>query len=177
MMGKVGFVLNGVLLAGVLTVLFLGSEGVAAPLLDVESVNQNSSDLALLESSVAADPQPANVAALASRYLDHGQPGLAQGALDQFQGSDDAQLTHVRSRVAFAQGHTVDALALSRESVASCEATASRCPNWVLARALRQTEILEAMLAAGIEDPALDPARTQAAVDSAMREVRLVAER
>lgn len=35
-MGKVGFVLNGVLLTGVMTVLFLGSEGVAAPVVEGE---------------------------------------------------------------------------------------------------------------------------------------------
>jgi hypothetical protein len=165
-MGKLGLVLNGVLLAGVLTVMLVGSEGAAAPV-----VQNRDEGLSALEAEVAVEPNAENLSALASTYLDHQQPGLAQAVLDQNAAVDAASVTHVRSRVALAQGRVGEALYLSELTVKKCDLEG--CAPKTVARALRQTELLRAMSEAGISDPNLDPVGTDLAVARSGRGVQL----
>jgi len=165
-MGKLGLVLNGVLLSGVLTVMLVGSEGAAAPV-----VQNRDQGLSALEADVATEPNAENLSALASTYLDHQQPGLAQAVLDQNAAIDAAAVTHVRSRVALAHGRVSEALYLSELTVKKCDLDG--CAPKTVARALRQAELLRAMSEAGISDPSLDPVGTDLAVARSGRQVRL----
>jgi len=188
-MGKLGFLLNGVLVSGVVSVLFLGAEGVASPVLDAPLGGDSSkSDLSALESSVAIQPEARNVTELATAYLDRQQPGLAQAALDRLPESApdsaaatsadsaaEASLLYVRSRVALAQGRGSDALAFSRTALSACERPGAACQGGLYAKTLHQIAWLEAMTDAGVQDPAAEPDRARNAMEGAVREVRLVA--
>ena len=165
-MGKLGLVLNGVLLAGVLTVMLVGSEGAAAPV-----VQHRDQGLSALEAEVATQPNDANLSQLASTYLEHQQPGLAQAVLDQNAAVDGAAVTHVRSRVALAQGRVAEALYLSELTVKKCDLQG--CEPRTVARALRQAEFLRAIDEAGIEDPSKDPVATDLALAKSGRGVQL----
>lgn len=165
-MGKLGLVLNGVLLTGVLTIMLVGSEGAAAPV--VQHRDQGLTDL---EAEVATSPNNENLSKLASSYLEHQQPGLAQAVLDQNAAVDGAAVTHVRSRVALAQGRVPEALYLSDLTVKKCDLEG--CEPRTVARALRQAELLRAMDAAGIDDPSKDPHATDIAVAQSGRGVQL----
>ncbi len=177
-MGKLGFLLNGVLVSGIVTVLFLGSEGVAAPILNADqNAGQTQAQLTALESEVAITPAPENVVKLAGAYLDRDQPGLAQAALDRLPVEQaDPSLLHARSRVSLAQGRGEEALAFSRSALAACEHPGSSCQGGLYARVLQQSVALEAMNAAGVQDPAAEPERARVAMAGATRQVRLVAE-
>ncbi|NUP09471.1 MAG: hypothetical protein HOW73_25740 [Polyangiaceae bacterium] len=167
-MHKLVFVLNGVLLSGVLTVLFVGSEGVASPVVPGEP-----SDLSKLEASVAASPDAENVAALASKYLEREQPGLAQAVLDSAPEASSLHLSHVRSRVALAQGRVDEALEISQATLRECEAQGSDCPSWLYAKSIHQAHVLSAMKGAGVQDPKDDRGLTQAVLVSALQDVRV----
>ncbi len=166
-MGKLGVLLNGVLLSGVLTILLVGSEGTAAPVVEVRS-----DDLNALEAEVATAPTAANVAELGAWYLDHGQPGLAQSLLDSHETVRAPEVSHLRSRVALAQGQVDEALRHAEVTVLECDD--SPCSPALIGRALRQVEFLGAMNAAGIVDPRKDPVQTQVALVRSTREVKLV---
>ncbi len=171
-MQKLGFVVNGVLLSGVLTYLFLvGGEGAASPIVS----KGGGDELADLEASVATDPTPQSAAELASRYLERDQPGLAQAALDTLPAAtqSDVRLSHVRSRVALAQGQVDDALTIAAAAMVTCEATPADCPDWLYAKTIHQTHVLSAMKTAGIQDPTADRAHSGAVLVSAVRDVRL----
>lgn len=180
-MGKLGFLLNGILLSGVITVMFLGSEGVAAPLVDpalrTADGGEAPTDVSSLEARVATSPDSANVAELASVYLERNQPGLAQSLVDQMPDDGEPGLTLVRSRVALAQGDIEEAVTFARAGLSVCESSTTRCPNWLYVKTLHHNSVLDAMKAAGVNDPAAEPERAEAVLASSIREVRLVADR
>ena len=165
-MKSLGFLLNGVLLAGVVTFGVFGSDVVASPVVD-------GSELADLEASVASTQDPDEVAKLASKYLEKQQPGLAQAVIDAAPEASSVRLSHVKSRVALAQGRVDEALAISDSTLAACEAETSRCSSFLYARTVHQNHVLSEMQRAGVQDPAEDPERARRAVASAVREVRL----
>lgn len=167
-MGKLGFLLNGVLLSGVLVFLLVGSEVIASPV-----VETGKADLSELEAEVASSPEPENVAALASKYLERQQPGLAQAVLDSAPDAASVQLSHVRSRVALAQGRVDEALAISEATLAECDKAEDRCSNWLYAKTVHQNHVLSSMKHAGLQDPAANPALTEIVLASSIREVRL----
>lgn len=169
-MQKLGFVVNGALLCGVLTYVFVGSEETASPV-----VSGGGDELGALEASVATDPTPENAAALASRYLERDQPGLAQAALDGLPESThaDVRVSHIRSRVALAQGMVDDALAISTAALVSCEETPGSCPDWLYTKTIHQTHVLSAMKTSGLQDPSRERALSGAMLVSAVRDVRL----
>ena len=168
-MGKLGFLLHGVLVATVGAVLVAGSEGEAAQLV------RSSDSLALLEADVAQAPTSESLVRLVAGYLERNQPGLAQAALDKHANLDDARLTHERSRVALAQGDVEGSLRLAQLTLATCDARppVSPCAAWLVMKAVRQVTLLEAMRSAGVQDPAEDPALARIALASTGADVRL----
>lgn len=168
-MGKLGFLLHGVLVATVGAVLVAGSEGEAAPLVT------GSDSVAPLEADVAHSPTSQSIADLVSAYLERNQPGLAQAVLDKNGHLDDARLTHERSRVALAQGDVDSALRFAELTLATCDArlASDPCQAWLVVKSVRQVTLLEAMREAGLKDPAENPALARAALASAGADVRL----
>lgn len=168
-MGKLGFLLHGVLVATVGAVLVAGSEGEAAQLVS------SSDSLARLEADVAQAPTSDSLVSLVGAYLERNQPGLAQAALDKNASLDDARLTHERSRVALAQGDVEGSLRLAHLTLATCDARPSEdpCAAWLVVKSVRQVTLLEAMRSAGVQDPAEDPALARTALARTGASVRL----
>jgi hypothetical protein len=165
-MKKATIALNGVLVAVVFGAVLIGSEGRATAL-----VAEPSTELAALEAAAGREPTAENVQTLAKAYLDHGQSGMAQALLDRNPSLDTPELSSTRARVALAQGHASEALQLSRLTLAQCEI--AECSPGLVGKSLRQVEVLETMLGAGLEDPRLDPEATHKALQRSGREVRL----
>lgn len=163
---KGSLALNGLLVAVVFGAVLIGSEGRATAV-----VARPSNELAALEAAAGLEPTVENVQTLAKAYLEQGQSGMAQALLDRHASLDTAELSSTRARVALAQGRASEALQLSRLTLAQCEATA--CSPALVGKSLRQVEVLETMLSAGVEDPRQDPEAAQIALQRSGREVRL----
>lgn len=162
---------NSVLLVGIVGALVLGAGGMASPVIAAEQ----DPDLQALEQAVAQSPSAASVASLASGYLNRKQPGLAQAVLDQHPNEDSAELGLVRARAAFDQGRTEEARSLAATALYACEAAPPQqaCNHATYSKLVRQTAILDAMSAAGVEDAAKNPEGARAALATVVREVRL----
>jgi len=163
-MGKLGMVVHGVLATLAATILVVGSESEATPIV------ASPQGVASLEADVAKAPTAEALSNLTGAYLERGQPGLAQAVLDAHPEVDSPELSHERARVALAQGEVAHALSLSKLSLSMC---GEHCTASFTAKALRQIATLEAMEKAGIQDPKDDPIATRAALAAGNREVRL----
>lgn len=170
-MGKVGLVLNGVVLSGVLTLLLVDAGAAPAPVLSTPDQT-----LAALEAAAVDDASAAKVGALVSAYLERQQPGLAQAVLDRHPELDGAELALARSRVALARGDVPLARHQSALALASCEAPGSDCSATVVGRAVRQSSYLDSLENAGVIDPAHHPVAARAALAESRREVVLAAQ-
>lgn len=133
-------------------------------------------ELDQLEQRAAHAPDASSVAALAGAYLDREQPGLATAVIERAPREVQAQpeVAAQQARALFHRGRVREALAVAREASDACSAS---CPAWVQAKTARQLAFLEQMVAAGIDDPATDPAATRAAYERSKHEVRVVAMR
>ena len=170
-MGKLGLMLNGVVLSGVLTLLLVDAGAAPAPVLSAPD-----QQLGALESAAVAAATPASVGALVSAYLDRQQPGLAQAVLDRHPELDGAELALARSRVALARGEIDEARQQSALALATCESpSADPCAPNVVGRALQQTAYLDSLASAGVIDPANHPVAARAALAESRREVVLSA--
>jgi hypothetical protein len=171
-MGKVGMVLNGVVLSGVLTLLLVDAGAAPAPVLSTPD-----DQLGALEAAAVDEANASSVGALVSAYLDRQQPGLAQAVLDRHPELDGAELALARSRVALARGDVEQARRQSALALATCEApNADPCSATVVGRALRQRSYLDSLENAGVLDPASHPVAARAALAESRREVVLAAQ-
>ncbi len=171
-MGRWALAANGVFLVGAVFVLGFGFKEEAAPLLTEPLGAQTRT----LEAEVAHTPSAAALSTLATAYLDRHQPGLALSVLERYPSVESPELSEVRARALVAQGEGQKALNVLRGLSNACaDGTAGTCPNWLLAKTLRQQAFLEELLGAGIEDVARDPEATRQAYERSDRQVRLVA--
>lgn len=118
-------------------------------------------------------------------YLDAHQPGLAV-ALDaaaSLQTRSDLRVRHAYARALMDQGRNGEALTVERGVLADCvveargrAARSSDCDDVLLASASRRTDILQALLAFGIEDTETHPEASLAAYQNATREARIAVE-
>lgn len=130
--------------------------------------------LLVLERRVAASPQDAALLQeLVQAYLDVKQPGLALGALERAPSSvrREPGVEHLFARSLLDQGRSADALASERNVLAIC---ASRdCSAHLVASATRRAEILQELVALGVEDASLHPEASSVAYQNATRQVTL----
>ena len=132
--------------------------------------------MASLESEAAKDPSVPSTAALANAYLAREQPGLASAVLERAPVivRQHPEIAHIYARTLFHRGHAREALAVAEQASDACSIG---CPAWLVAATSRQVAFLGEVVAAGIEDPLVDPRATRAAYDRSVHEVRLVAMR
>ena len=171
-MGKVSLILNGVVLTGVLTLLFVDAGAAPAPVLSAPDAR-----LVELEAAAVADATPATVGALAGAYLDREQPGLAQAVLDRHPEMAGAELSLARSRVALARGDVDEARNQTDLALATCDSpSAVPCSAMVVGRALQQGSYLDSLASAGVIDPVAHPVAARAALAESRREVVLASQ-
>jgi hypothetical protein len=141
-------------------------------------VDVPAADFQGLEARAALAPSPASIAALASAYLDRGEPGLATAVIDQAprEVQQRPEIAQLHARALFHRGHVRDALAVARDARDTC-ADSATCAPWLVAKTTRQVAFFEQVVAAGIEDPSTNPDGTLAAYDRSSHAVRLVAMR
>jgi len=170
-------VANAVALGAMAWVMVVGTETRAIQLVP-DHQQAALGDLDALEAEVAASPELDGVSRLAAAYLDRNQPGLAIAAIERAPAAaqDAPALSLLRSRALFGMAQPVEALAVLDAGRERCR-VGEQCPDWLVARLHRNHAFVEAVVAAGIEDPARDPEATMQAYRSSTREVRLVAMR
>lgn len=140
------------------------------------SLVMSSADPALeaLEARVARSPRDVGAAMnLARELLDRGAPGLALSVLERSEEAAGAspEASNLTAAALVAAGKNQRALAATRRALQLCEATG--CEGRLVAQATRREGMLEAVLAAGIEDIAADPEATAAAYRRSLRQVRV----
>ena len=138
-----------------------------------------------LEASVALRPDDAReTQALAQRYLDARQPGLA---IVLFEGApaaarDDVRVQHVYARALIDEGRNDEALDVEQRVIGTCRVLADGrdapvgCDAVLLASAKRRTDILRELLALGVQDARAQPEVSLAAYQNATREARVALE-
>ncbi|HVK65766.1 MAG TPA: hypothetical protein VM694_14890 [Polyangium sp.] len=172
---------NGILLAGIFAVLAIGPGTHSKRLLpaDTTKASETPIDMAALESAAALSPTVDSVVALASAYVDRGQPGLASAVLDKAPRALqlDPRVADVAARALFHRGRARQALATVEGALDACDADAVACSSWQVAKARRQAAFLHEVVAAGVEDPMTDPAAVRAAYERSTQKVGLVAMR
>jgi len=133
--------------------------------------------VALLEEQVAAAPaDAAKVRELAQAYLDARAPGMALAAVERApQGvRSEPTVEHLYARALLDQGRSADALAAEKRVLARCADPAvepASCPTHLLASATRRAEILEQLVALGVEDANAHPEASSLAYHNATRSV------
>lgn len=168
-------VANGLVLAGIAWMVSFAPNLRASELVPPRDATELG-DLPALESQAASAPTLASVAALASAYLDRDQPGLASAVIEKAprQVRERPEVAQLEARALYHRGRVREALATAEHAKDTC---ADGCPAWVAARAARQVAFLEQVVAAGIDDPRIDPHATRAAYERSTRQVRLIAMR
>jgi len=165
--------LNAAVLLG-LSALITVSASRRTPSLVIEKRGQALEEMAALENRVSVNPDDqVAVLTLARGFLNRGSPGLALAVLERSpsvaQGS--AAGADVTATALMNAGKNRQALAMTRQALALCEA--GSCEANVAARAARREELLEAVLAVGIEDMDSDPEAVERAYHRALRRVQL----
>ncbi|MDI3284811.1 hypothetical protein [Polyangium sp. 15x6] len=171
---------NGVLLAGITFVLAIGPGTQSKRLLPADAhAAETPVDMAALESAAALSPTVDSVVALASAYVDRGQPGLASAVIEKAPRAIqlDPRVADVAARALFHRGQSRKALATVEDALDACDSEAVACRSWQVAKARRQAAFLHEVVAAGIEDPMTDPAAVRAAYERSTQKVGLVAMR
>ncbi|MFO0551192.1 MAG: hypothetical protein U0271_22575 [Polyangiaceae bacterium] len=167
-LGKVALAGHALFLVGLVSVLVLGSEGAATPV-----VARQDPTLAELETSAAAQGTPASYAKLATAYIDRGQPGMAQAVLDQAADLNDPAWTLAQSRVSFAQGDLTEAVHWSTATTVLCKERAGACTDRMSSQATMQASVFQAMQDAGIQDPAQEREAASVVMSRSGRSVQL----
>ncbi|MRG94699.1 hypothetical protein [Polyangium spumosum] len=172
---------NGILLAGIAAVLTIGPGTHGKRLLpaDAAAVSESPVDMAALESAASLAPTVESVVALASAYVDRGQPGLASAVIEKAPRKIqlDPRVADVSARALFHRGQARKALAAVEDAIDACDAEEVACRSWQVAKAERQAAFLKEVVAAGVEDPMTDPAAVRAAYERSTQKVGLVAMR
>jgi hypothetical protein len=137
----------------------------------------------VLEADAVAHPgDPGANRALAQAYLDARQPGLALVLVESSAPSvrDDVRVRHVYARALVDEGRNDEALTVERGVLAACQPVASGapaapgCDSFLLASAMRRTEILGELVAMGVQDAQAHPEMSLVAYQNATREARVV---
>jgi hypothetical protein len=140
------------------------------------------SSVMVVEQRAATHPgDPLATRDLAQAYLDAHQPGLAVVWIEAAPPTvrNDVRVRHVAARALVDQGRNDEALALEREVVAACSATASDtwsstgCDSVLVASAIRRASILQALVSLGVEDAQAQPEASLIAYRNATREARV----
>jgi hypothetical protein len=171
--------LNGSVLAGLLSVLALGGESDARSLLPRRPALDGAADIGALEAQASLAQSAANVAALASAYLERGEPGLASAVIERAPPDVqiDLHVAELSARALFRRGRPRQALAAVQGALAHCSNADASCRPWQIAKATHAIAFLEEVVAAGIEDPQTDPAAVRAAYERSSQHAGLVAMR
>jgi len=133
--------------------------------------------VALLEEQAAASPSdPARVRALVQAYLDARAPGMALAAVERAPEAvrADPSVEHLYARALLDQGRSADALAAEKRVLARCADPSSEvpaCSSYLIASATRRAEILEQLVALGVEDANAHPEASSLAYHNATRSV------
>ncbi|MGO9838392.1 MAG: hypothetical protein ACLP1X_29785 [Polyangiaceae bacterium] len=165
-------------LSAVAGLLLIGGPQRERPLLSVlapESVQ-------ILETNAANRPDDVEATrALAQTYLDAGQPGLAVALVGVAPSPvrGDVRVRHVFARALMDQGRSEEALAAEAGVVAACRPlvegrTIDGCDSFLLASAIRRTDILRALVSLGVEDAEAHPEAMLIAYQNATREARVM---
>lgn len=162
--------LNAMLLAGFSIMAALGASQ-RTPSLVIPSP---AAQLGELEAHVARAPGDQQaVLQLTQTFLDRNSPGLALAVLERspalLQRSPAAADLAATARLRTGQNRT--ALAMTRQALVLCERQG--CDGTTMARNARREELLEAVLADGIEDMDANPEATARAYRKAVRRVQL----
>jgi hypothetical protein len=173
-------VANGLVLAGIAWMSVVGTQHRATAVLPAGG--DANSDVAALEAAASGAPTASAVARLAAAYLDREQPGLATAVIERAPAEvrQRPEIAQLHARALFGRGHARQALAVARTVHDSCDASAEGrigCPPWLVAKSTHQLAFLEEVVAAGIDDPFVDPVATVAAYQRSNREIRIVAVR
>lgn len=138
--------------------------------------------VALLEEQVAASPADAKrVRELAQGYLDARAPGMALTTIERAPKAvrSDPTVEHLYARALLDQGRSADALAAERRVLAACTDIPAPepavdppvCSSYLIASATRRAEILEQLVAIGVEDANAHPEASSLAYHNATRQV------
>jgi hypothetical protein len=177
-MGMRLWIANALVLAGMAWMgIFSGVEVGAARVLPPAAP---ATPIADLEARAALAPaNVADIAALASAYLDRQQPGLATAVIEKAPAAlrERPEIAQLYARALFHRGRAREALAVARDASDTCMDSSTPCPSWLVAKTARQVAFFEQVVAAGIDDPQDDPGATVAAYERSTHEVRLVAMR
>ncbi len=148
----------------------MGTKGDAIPLLDT-----NAKMLGDLERAVAFDPTPTHLASLATGYLDAKQSGMAVAVLENHREVQSPELSLLRGRAYYSNGHASKALEYADDLTATCGMASIACPPWVGAMGQADRAYFSELVQAGIEDAAENPNEAQAAYRRSRHEIHLVA--
>ena len=126
------------------------------------------------EVAVSADDD-AKLRTLAQAYLDAHAPGLALALMEH--APEDvrvrSKVQHLYARALLEEGHAQDALAVERAVLKTCTLADGVCDAWLIASARRRADILEQLVALGVEDARAEPEVSAVAYHNATREARL----
>jgi hypothetical protein len=136
----------------------------------------------VLESDAANRPDDVEVTrALAQAYVDVRQPGLAVALVGVAPSAvrGDVRVRHVYARALMDQGRSEDALTTEASVLAACRPliegrAVDGCDSFLLASAMRRTDILRALVSLGVEDAEAHPEAMLIAYQNATREARVM---
>ena len=169
-------VLNGLVLMAVAALWTAsGSEHEHAVLSPLGSASDPSA-MTSLESQVAASPDDdALLRTLAQSYIDAKAPGLALAVIERAPSPvrARAKVEHLYARALIEEGHAQDALAVEHKVLDTCTMADGVCDSWLIASARRRADILEQLVALGVEDARAEPEVSAVAYHNATREARL----
>jgi cytochrome c-type biogenesis protein CcmH/NrfG len=135
-----------------------------------------------LETKAANGPDDAEATReLAQAYLDARQPGLAVALVGVASAPvrDDVRVRHVYARALMDQGRSEEALGAEAGVLATCRPlvegrSVAGCDTFLLASAVRRTEVLRELVSLGVEDALAHPEATLIAYQNATREARVM---
>ncbi len=140
-----------------------------------------------LEARYAMRHDAASLKELAQGYLDAGAPGLAVAAIEAAPTDvrHDIYVEHTYARALIDSGRASDALVAEQEVLAACDrglseanqvepsADGKQCDAWLLASAMRRSDILRELEKLGIDDAQAHPESAAVAYHAATREARM----
>lgn len=143
----------------------------------------HSQKVALLEEQLAATPaNAAKVRELVQAYVDARQPGMALATIERAPREirEEPSIEHLYARALLDQGRSADALAAEKRVLNRCADPATEvpaCSTYLIASATRRAEILEQLVALGVEDANAHPEASNLAYHNATRSVSFSAAR
>jgi hypothetical protein len=170
---------NAFVLVGIAWLALVGPATPSKSLLPGTKTAATAANLSALEDRAALSPTVESITALASSYVDHGQPGLACAVIERADRKiqSDLAVADIHARALFHRGQPRQALAVVEDALTACENDETRCRQWQASKARGQVAFLHEVVVAGIEDPMADPSALRAAYERSTRTVGLVAMR